>query len=54
MEGQIKTKMGAKEVLGLDMVADMPGQFVGLLRVGGKASPFPYSQVCLFVWASRW
>jgi fatty-acyl-CoA synthase len=44
VEGQIKSKLKAKEVYGLDVVADMPGQFVGLVRKDGKAVPFPYSQ----------
>jgi len=44
VEGQIKTKLKAKEVYGLDVVQDIPGQFTGLVRVGGKAVPFPYSQ----------
>lgn len=46
VEGQIKSKLKVKEVYGLEIVKDIPGQLVGLVRVGAKSAiPLPYSEV---------
>lgn len=45
LEAKIKEHLKAKEVYGLDLVQDLPGQLVGLLRVGAEeAIPLPYTE----------
>jgi hypothetical protein len=46
VESQVKSKLKAKEVYGLEIVRDIPGQLVGLIHQGAaSAVPFPYSEV---------
>lgn len=45
LEEQIKTKLHAKTVYGLDLAHEVAGQLVGLVRVGAaSAIPLPYSE----------
>lgn len=43
-EADVKGKLKAKEVYGLSLVADMPGQLTGLITSSTGASALPYSE----------